>query len=346
VSCLLVALAWAPMFTVVSDEALGLTQAQIDAADERAEAGGENPPHMVVKQMFQSLIPNNVVKALAENQLLSVLVTAVVLGYLIPSRDSVFLKIIIEIEAMIMRVITFLIKLAPVGVFFLILSSLMRLSLSDIGTNLGMLIGFTLANMAVHVFIVYPVMFFAFTRQNPYAFWIKIAPAWVTAWGSASSAATLPVTLRVAAARKIPVTIYKFTCPLGCLINMDGTAIYFPMAVIFLAATSGHELLPTDYVIICLLATLASIGTTPIPSASLVLIVMIANSVGVPVSGMFAVIVAIDWLLDRFRTAINVSGDLFGSVIIQRLTKIVDAPGVVDEELLRQDGEATGASRV
>ena len=118
------------------------------------------------------------------------------------------------------------------------------------------------------------------------------------------------------------------------------TAIYFPMAVIFLASTKGHSLLPTDYVIICLLATLASIGTTPIPSASLVLIVMIANSVGVEVTGMFAVIVAIDWLLDRFRTAINVSGDLFGSAVIARITKIVDAPGVFDEELLRQQGAA------
>lgn len=120
--------------------------------------------------------------------------------------------------------------------------------------------------------------------------------------------------------------------------SIISTAIYFPMAVVFLSATQGHTLQPTDYVIICLLATLASIGTTPIPSASLVLIVMIANSVGVEVTGMYAVIVAIDWFLDRFRTAINVSGDLFGSAIISRITKIEDAPGVVDEEMLRQQG--------
>lgn len=123
------------------------------------------------------------------------------------------------------------------------------------------------------------------------------------------------------------------------------TAIYFPMAVIFLAATNGQTLQPTDYVIICLLATLASIGTTPIPSASLVLIVMIANSVGIEVTGMYAVIVAIDWFLDRFRTAINVSGDLFAVQVLTDFTKIQDLPGTVDEDMVAQ-GRTTGVDRV
>lgn len=103
------------------------------------------------------------------------------------------------------------------------------------------------------------------------------------------------------------------------------------MAVVFLAETQGQTLSPADYVLIVVLATLASIGTTPIPSASLVLIVMIASSVNVEVTGMFAVIVAIDWFLDRFRTAINVSGDLFGSAVIAKLAKIEDPEGLVDE---------------
>lgn len=109
------------------------------------------------------------------------------------------------------------------------------------------------------------------------------------------------------------------------------------MAVIFLAATTGHTLEPTDYVIICLLATLASIGTTPIPSSSLVLVVMIANSVGIEVTGMFAVIVAIDWFLDRFRTAVNVSGDLFAVQILTSFTGIEDPPGTVDDNMIGQE---------
>lgn len=105
---------------------------------------------------------------------------------------------------------------------------------------------------------------------------------------------------------------------------MDGTAIYFPVVVVFMATTQGIELGPADYVIILLLSTLASIGTTPIPSSSLVLTVMIAQSVNVPLTGMYAVVVAIDWFIDRFRTAVNVSGDLFAADVMRKYTGIKD----------------------
>lgn len=104
------------------------------------------------------------------------------------------------------------------------------------------------------------------------------------------------------------------------------------MAVVFLAETQGITLGPTQYVLMVLLATLSAIGTTPIPSSSLVLTLMIANSIDVPLTGMYAVIVAIDWFLDRFRTALNVSGDLFASRIIEKMTGITDED--VDEAAL------------
>lgn len=221
-SCIMTSLVWGPMFKVVSEEALSISESDQEAADESTSTGEDNPPHMVVKTLFRSFVPENIFSALAEDELLAILITAVVIGYLIPHKDSVFFKLVLEVEQMIMRVITTLIKLAPIGVFFLVLSSLMQLSISEIGENLGYLIGGTLATMGVHVFIILPLIFFAFTRQNPYIYWLKISPAWITAWGSASSAATLPVTLRCANAQKIPITVYKFTCPLGCLVNMDG----------------------------------------------------------------------------------------------------------------------------
>lgn len=117
--------------------------------------------------------------------------------------------------------------------------------------------------------------------------------------------------------------------------SFSRTAIYFPACVVFIAATQGHELLPTDYVIICLLSTLASIGTTPIPSSSLVLTVMILASVNIPLTGMFAVIIAIDWFIDRFRTAINVSGDMFAARIMAQLTGITDT----DASSIREETE-------
>lgn len=134
----------------------------------------------------------------------------------------------------------------------------------------------------------------------------------------------------------------KFTVPLGCLINMDGTAIYFPIVVVFLAATQGITLNAADYIIVILLSTLASIGTTPIPSSSLVLVVMIATSVGVPITGMYAVVIAIDWFLDRFRTAVNVSCDTFAAKIVTKITKIKDEEGVTYDEAENVDPNALG----
>ena len=118
---------------------------------------------------------------------------------------------------------------------------------------------------------------------------------------------------------------------------MSSTAIYFPIAVVFMAQTQGIQLNPAEYVIVVLLSTLASIGVTPIPSASLVLIVMIASSISLPVTGMYAVIVAIDWFLDRFRTATNVSGDLFAAGIVAKITGIVDS---VEEQLTPEEAAA------
>jgi len=343
-SVIMADLLWSTKMTVASDDSLQLSDEDSAKYSERTEV----KIHTVVVQMFESLIPNNVVNALATDSLLAVLVTACVVGYLIEGKKSSLIKAVVEIEKIILVVITFLIKCAPIGVFFLILPNMFRLNIKDIGVNLGILIGATLTGMAIHLFIVLPALYFGFTRKNPYAYWVKCSPAWTTAWGTASSAATLPVSLRVARERGVPNTIVKFAVPLGCLINMDGTAIYFPICVVFLAVTQGIQLNPTDYVIIVLLSTLASIGTTPIPSSSLVLTVMIAGSVNVPLTGMYAVVVAIDWFLDRFRTAVNVSGDLYTADVMRAVTKIKDEDftDLSDEAEEEQPQATTTSSRV
>ncbi|KAF5017901.1 hypothetical protein F66182_10140, partial [Fusarium sp. NRRL 66182] len=210
-------LVWTHQFTDVSADTPAL-----DTNDSSLPDTEERPIEQVVLQMFQSLIPANVVYALANDELLAVIITAIIVGYLIEDPRSPIIRVTEEIERMITKVITFLIKVAPIGVFFLILPNLMRLDIGQIGLNLGILIGATLSTMLIHILIIVPAIFFGFTRMNAYSYWLKISPAWVTAWGSASSAATLSVTLKCAKDRGIPSTIYKFTCPLGCLINMDG----------------------------------------------------------------------------------------------------------------------------
>lgn len=326
-STILTALVWRNLFQEVGSDSLAVSDSDADTIAEREDTKIED----VVVDMFNSLIPKNIVESLATNALLSVLVASIVVGYLIRDENSTILRLAKEVEKMITTIIGFLIKLAPIGVFFLILSSIMRLNIAELGENIGILIGGTLADMALHLFIVLPAIYFAVTRKNPYSYWIKCSKSWVTAWGTASSAGTLPVTLQVVKDRGIPNTVAKFTVPLGTLVNMDGTAIYFPVVVNFLAATQGITLNAANYVILVLLSTLASIGTTPIPSASLVLVVMICGSVDVPITGMYAVVVAIDWFLDRFRTAINVSGDLYGVAVVSKLTGIKDPEGMDDK---------------
>lgn len=328
-SSILVGVGWSRLFVKAPDDSLVVDE---DAEEQIEERSGYEWYDVIV-ELFRSFIPNNIVSSLAEDGLLAVLITSVVVGFLI-EKDGSLIRAVEEIERMITKVVKFLIMLAPVGVFFLILANLFKLDIASIGQNLGALIGSSVVTILFHLFVVLPLLFFLFTRENPYTFWLKCSPAWITAWGTASSAATLSVTMRCLRERGIPDSIVKFAAPLGCLINMDGTAIYFPCVVVFMAVTQGITLNPGQYVIAALLSALSSIGTTPIPSSSLVLTVMICTSVNVPVTGMFAVVVAIDWFIDRFRTACNVSGDLFAARVVVKVT------GITDEDLALAADEA------
>lgn len=217
-SIIMVDLVWRRLMIQADETSLAVDPEDQETIEERADT----KPHDIIVQVFQSFIPSNVVGAVANDELLAVLVTAIVVGCLIKGPDSSLLRAIREVDRIITIVITFLIYLAPIGVFFLILGNLMTLDMSSVGINLGVLIGASIAGMAIHLFIVLPIIFFAITRQNPYGYWMKNSPAWITAWGSASSAATLPVTLRCLRARQIPEVIARFSAPLGALINMDG----------------------------------------------------------------------------------------------------------------------------
>jgi Na+/H+-dicarboxylate symporter len=320
ISTLLTAFVWGPRFKEADKESLAISEAEQKDFDSR--------PKLTISQsviaLFDSFVTDNFVKSLANAELLAVLVAAFIIGMLL-KPGSAILKAVDEVDHIVTVIITWLIKAAPYGVFSLILANIQTLDLASMAESLGWLIAGALTNFFLHLLVVLPIVFFIFTRMNPWTFWLSCSPAWITAWGSASSAGTLPVTIRVVRKMGVPEVINEFAVPLGCLINMDGTAIYFPIAVTFLARTQGQSISVVDYIIVICLSTLAAIGTTPIPSASLVLIIMIANSINVQLTGMFAVIIAIDWFLDRFRTALNVSGDCFAAKIIEKQTGITDS---------------------
>lgn len=216
-STIAVAVGWVRLMTVMDAEALAVSESDKETIEERESV----EIHAVVVQMFESFIPINVVKALAEDSLLAVLVTSCVVGYLIKPK-SPLIRVIKEIEDIITVIITWLIKMAPIGVFFLILPNLFRLKIEEIGQNLGVLIAAGLVGMAFHLFVVLPLIFYLILKKNPYSYWMSNSPAWITAWGTASSAATLSVSMKCCRSRGVPESIVKFSLPLGCLINMDG----------------------------------------------------------------------------------------------------------------------------
>lgn len=218
VSCIMTALVWSPMFTEAPED----ERVYKDDSTYAKSADTTPPLEGVVQQMFQSFIPDNIVAALADNQLLSVLVVSIVVGYLIEDENSSILRAAKEVERMVTIVVTFIIKCSAFGVFSLILSNILKLDPATMGKNLGVLIASTLSSMALHLFVFVPIIFFALTRMNPYLYWFKNSRAWITAWGSASSAATLSISLDCARDRGISKTVRSFSVPLGCLINMDG----------------------------------------------------------------------------------------------------------------------------
>lgn len=214
-SILTVALGWSRLMVPVTER---------EEADPGLDTDDENAPrepHQAVVLLFETLIPQNIFNALAEDTLLSVMVVSIIVGCLL-KRDSPILRVVKEIEELVLKIIIFLIKLAPVGVFFLILPNMFRLDISIIGQNLGVLIGAALSGMFIHMFITLAIIFAVLVKENPYTFFLRISPAWMTAWGSASSAATLPITMRTTLAQGVPVTVTKFAVPVGCLVNMDG----------------------------------------------------------------------------------------------------------------------------
>lgn len=200
-SALLVGLVWSKLFNTVSGSALAVSEEDQELIDERKDTA----IHDVVVDMFYSLVPQNIVDALASDALLSVLITSIVLGYVIKPGGAIY-RAVEEVEVIVLKVITVLIHLAPIGVFFLIMPNLFRLDIAEIGANLGILIGGTLCGMFIHLFIIIPFIFVCITRSNPYTYWMKMSPAWITAWGTASSAGTLPVTIRCVLKQGIPVT--------------------------------------------------------------------------------------------------------------------------------------------
>uniref|UniRef100_A0A914NNS3 Amino acid transporter n=1 Tax=Meloidogyne incognita TaxID=6306 RepID=A0A914NNS3_MELIC len=226
-------------------------------------------------------------------------------------RAKIIVEFFIILEAVIMQLVGIFMWLTPLGIVSLISGNLLELTnLSDTAAILLLYVFTVLSSLFIHTFLTMPLIYFLFTRKNPLKVAKGMLQALVTAFGTASGGAALPVSMRCMEENlKIDSRITRFVLPLGSTINMDGNALYEAVAVIFIAQLNNVTLTLTEVITVSFIATIASLGLNSVP-AGLVSIFVILSTVGLPVKDIPLVITA-DWLLDRIRTSINVLGDAF-----------------------------------
>jgi Na+/H+-dicarboxylate symporter len=230
-----------------------------------------------------------------------------------------------------------LMKVAPLGIFCLVAARFGEAAadgkfLQEL-SQIGWYFGAVIIGLGVHAFLVLPLIFWVVRRENPYRFMYQMSQALLTAFSTASSSATLPVTMECAEMNAgISKRSTEFVIPLGATINMDGTALYEAAAAIFIAQAIGFDLSLSQQVIIAVTATLAAIGAAGIPEAGLVTMLIVLNAVGLPVEYL-GLILSVDWLLDRFRTTVNVFGDSVGAAVVEGTLPPEEEPANSDTQL-------------
>eukprot|EP00924_Labyrinthula_sp_SR-Ha-C_P007947 maker-scaffold_41-snap-gene-1.34-mRNA-1 protein AED:0.00 eAED:0.00 QI:135/1/1/1/1/1/2/155/523 len=281
--------------------------------------------------IFLKMVPSNIVLEFYNGAFVGVVCFAIVFGIASQSlarKPTTLFDFLSELNDVLIKLITMAIYLTPLGVFSLIAGALGgEPDLAQTFKDIGVLVGACLFGYYTHLLIIYPSIFFIVTRANPYKYMRYLIPAQIFAFACSSSAATLPVTLRcVTETGQVPPTIRDFVLPIGATINMDGTALYFPPAIVYLAMTSGHEddINAASMFLILLISSIGSAGAAPIPASHLVLLITAFNTIfgesGTPDN--FAIIVAIDWFLDRHQVMTNITGDAMVARMVTHLAQL------------------------
>ena len=265
-----------------------------------------------------NIIPKNPVQSMANGDMLPIIVFALFVGIMLAklgTRGSVVANFFSQFNDVMMEMTMAIMKIAPIGVFCLIARTFATVGFSAFAPMLKYMGNVTLA-LAIQCLVVYQILLFVFTRLNPFKFIKKFLPVMGFAFSTATSNATIPMSIDTLS-KKMGVSkqISSFTIPLGATINMDGTSIMQGVAVVFIAQAYGIPLTMGNLATVVVTATLASIGTSGVPSVGLVTLAMVLNSVGLPTEGI-ALIMGIDRILDMIRTAVNITGDAVCTTIV------------------------------
>jgi len=279
-----------------------------------------------IADVFLGMFPPNIVSAAANGKMLGLIVFSLLFGFFITRIDEAYASAQFNfwqgMYLIMLKITDLIIKFAPIGVFGLVGKVVAGMEQENLDEMLNALFWFTfsvIAALAIHILVVMPLLLKYVARVNPLKHYQAMAPALLTAFTTASSSATLPLTMEcVEKNAGVSNKTASFVLPLGATINMDGTALYECIAAMFIAQTFGLELSFVTQFTIVLVALLTSIGVAGIPSASLVAITIILTTIGLPIEAV-GLILAVDRVLDMFRTAVNVFSDSCGAVIIGRL---------------------------
>ena len=259
--------------------------------------------------------------ALSQGNILAVVIFALFLGIALVMGGERFKNILGLLQEgleITMLIVGWVMKLAPFGIAALLIK-LVAVQDAAMLATLAKFVAVVVGTLLVHGVIILPLILYVFTGKSPLWFWRGAREALVTAFATSSSSATLPITLRcVTQHLHVKPEIAGFVVPLGATVNMDGTALYEAAAALFIANLAGIELNLAQQLIVAFTAMIAAIGAPGIPSAGMVTMVMVLQSVGLPAEAI-AILLPVDRLLDTLRTTVNVQGDMIGSLVVQKL---------------------------
>lgn len=297
---------------------VGVSTAGLEPADELIAAAKEHG----VGDILLSLVAPNLIRAAADTNLLPLIIWSVAFGIALATlgdKGRPAARFFDSLNEGMMRLVSWVMYFAPIGVFGLIAGMFGAAGSTEAFINkinaVGLHVVTVLTGLGVHFVVLILIMLFV--ARQPLSFLVNMLRAIVTAFATASSTATLPITIQCAKESNIDERARRFVLPLGSTVNMDGTALYEAAAAMFIAQAYGLTLGLGQQAIIVVTATLAAIGAAGIPQAGLVTMIIVLQVVGLPLEGI-GLLLAVDWFLDRFRTATNVWGDAVGAAVVHR----------------------------